>query len=260
MLRSERENEGPAPSTPSRLDVQLSEAETSPLSTSLAVAENWIGVPSEAIVAGRRVLDVQERCRGGHAVEGLGGAAAGARHDQHDRISARPAAGVDELLEHRREVRRALGRVLLADHAPRRRRPGDGGDGARSHGHAVRRRSEGRRLRRRLALDRQRRRARGRLVGLELHPGLLDERARWDRHARKSHAHELHVRAVGHQLEVAARDRHLARVHLLGVVAARRDADLDRHRGGDARAEREAGEAGEGGGEQAGGQARHSTD
>jgi len=81
----------------------------------------------------------------------------------------------------------------------------------------------------RLALHQQRGGIRAGLVGAELEPGSQDRSARRKLDAPEANPHRPQNGEVGHQLEVVARECH-RRDALLGVVAARRDAQLELER------------------------------
>ena len=209
--RSSREKLAPTPITPSRLEVQVIGRLRSPSSGSLALPVNAIGAPASnaALFDGAEIETDGEAfperlystwssgAPAALSVERLRRAASAAGDDQHDRVAARPGARAHQRLDHGRQVRGALIHVLLADHAPRE--PASSATEA-----AVRGRADTLFV---LAAkvgacgvvspwivsDAARRRD---LVGLELHPGLVDERALRNRHAGEAQADDLHVGAV----------------------------------------------------------------
>ena len=174
---------------------------------------------------------MEERCEAGAALERLGGTAAGAPELERQRVALGPAGAADHGLQHRGEVRGALGGAGLADRRPVRWRPGHVGGRGRAVADVVGGGGVGGCVVDVLGADRQVRRTRAGLVGAELDVGVGDRRTLGDLEPSEPQADDLLAGAVGGELEVRAGQLHrVVAQGLFGVIAVRVHPHLDRLR------------------------------
>ena len=157
-------------------------------------------------------------------VEGVGGALAGAVDEHGERVAAGPAGAGDDFLDDPGNVRRALGRAAFRHGGPRGGRPRNGRGGARAISEVVGGGGENGSVVSGLRAEGERGGSAVRFIGGELDRGIGDDGIARDGEGREAQAHGLiSQRAVGHEFEVGAVERHDSGGGLLGVARAAAD-------------------------------------